>query len=126
MEYTLVRTKDNLSKNGAYLATAYSVRDRLIEYWNDTNLKLKQVPAKRVYYMSIEYLLGRSLLNALTSLAVEDNYGVALKKLGFALEELYDEEQDAGIGNGGLGRLAACYLDSMATCNIPGWGYGLK
>ena len=76
--------------------------------------------------MSIEYLIGRSLQNAVVNLDIKDTYSTALKELGHHLEDLYDEEVDAGLGNGGLGRLAACYLDSMATQNYPAWGYGLR
>jgi starch phosphorylase len=79
-----------------------------------------------VYYLSIEYLIGRSLQNAVINLDIQDTYSTALKELGHHLEDLYDEEVDAGLGNGGLGRLAACYLDSMATQNYPAWGYGLR
>lgn len=97
----------------------YSIRDRLIEYWNDTNFSFDKVNPKQIYYLSIEYLLGRALQNAVLALDVETEFTVALKELGFELEELYEEELDPGLGNGGLGRLAACYLDSMATQNYP-------
>jgi starch phosphorylase len=107
-------------------ATAYSVRDRLIEFWNDTNNRITESKTKRVYYLSIEFLLGRTLQNGITNLRIEDNYGQAVKQLGFLMEELYDQEPDAGLGNGGLGRLAACYLDSLATQNFAAWGYGLR
>lgn len=76
--------------------------------------------------MSIEYLLGRSLQNSLINLNIEQNYKTALQEFGFKLEELCDQEPDAGLGNGGLGRLAACYLDSLATQNYPAWGYGIR
>lgn len=120
VEYTLARDRSNFDKQGAYQATAYSVRDRLIEFWNDTNFRFSEANPKRVYYLSIEYLLGRSLANSLLNLKLEGPYVQALKQFGYKLEDLYEEELDAGLGNGGLGRLAACYLDSMATCDIPG------
>jgi starch phosphorylase len=71
---------------------------RLIEFWNDTNMRLAEENPKRVYYLSIEYLLGRTLANALLNLGVEGNYGRALKEFGYKLEDLYDEESDAGLG----------------------------
>ena len=82
--------------------------------------------AKRVYYLSLEFLMGRALGNALLNLGLEDATAEALEPLGYQLEELEEMEPDAGLGNGGLGRLAACYLDSMATQGIPGYGYGIR
>eukprot|EP01114_Cavostelium_apophysatum_P016277 TRINITY_DN458_c0_g1_i1.p1 TRINITY_DN458_c0_g1~~TRINITY_DN458_c0_g1_i1.p1 ORF type:complete len:887 (+),score=285.08 TRINITY_DN458_c0_g1_i1:113-2773(+) len=126
VEYTLARDRGNFDKFSAFQAAAYSTKDRLIEFWNDTRFRMAATNPKRVYYLSIEYLLGRALQNSLLNLDVEENYKQALKELGFSLENLYEEELDAGLGNGGLGRLAACYLDSMATQNYPCWGYGLR
>jgi len=126
VEYTLACDRSNFSKYNAYQATAYSARDRLIEFYQDSNFRFAEANSKRVYYLSIEYLLGRSLGNALLNLGVEGNYGKALKQFGFGLEDLADQELDAGLGNGGLGRLAACFLDSMATKNYAAWGYGIR
>lgn len=126
VEYTLARDRSNFDNFGAYQATAYSVRDRLIEFWNDTNFQAQEANSKQVYYLSIEYLLGRALQNALLNIGVSNQYTLALKQLGYSLENLYQEEVDAGLGNGGLGRLAACYLDSLATQNYVAWGYGLR
>lgn len=81
---------------------------------------------KRVYYMSMEFLMGRSLTNALFNLGVNNEYTQALTELGYDLEKLVEQERDAALGNGGLGRLAACFLDSMATLNLPAWGYGIR
>ena len=81
---------------------------------------------KRVYYMSMEFLMGRSLTNALNNLAVVNQYTEALREMGYSLETLVEQERDAALGNGGLGRLAACFLDSMASLNLPAWGYGLR
>eukprot|EP01126_Amoeba_proteus_P021095 TRINITY_DN2138_c0_g2_i20.p1 TRINITY_DN2138_c0_g2~~TRINITY_DN2138_c0_g2_i20.p1 ORF type:complete len:254 (+),score=45.88 TRINITY_DN2138_c0_g2_i20:538-1299(+) len=78
------------------------------------------------FYMSIEYLLGRSLENAIMNLELTDQYTAALQKVGFVLEDLYIEEAEAALGNGGLGRLAACFLDSLATMDYPAWGYGIR
>lgn len=126
VEYTLARNRQNFDKFGAYEATAFAARDRLIEFWNDTNFALYEQNPKQTFYLSIEFLLGRSLQNALFNLEIVDPFTQALKEFGFRLEELYEEEVDAGLGNGGLGRLAACYLDSLATQNYPAWGYGIR
>lgn len=102
------------------------LRDRLIERWKDTDIFFTQQGVKRVNYLSLEFLLGRTLTNAMSNLNLTDNFARALAELGVKMEELHSEEHDAGLGNGGLGRLAACFLDSMATMNYPGWGYGLR
>lgn len=74
----------------------------------------------------MEFLLGRSLQNAVYNLGLRDNYAEAMRNLGFRLEDLADQENDAGLGNGGLGRLAACFLDSLASLDLPAWGYGIR
>lgn len=126
VEYTLARSRYKFDDLEAYMATAYSVRDRLIEEWNDTQSYFKAVDPKRVYYLSMEFLMGRSLLNALYNTDIKDQYTEALSELGYKLETLVEKERDAALGNGGLGRLAACFLDSMATLNLPAWGYGIR
>lgn len=126
VEYTLARDRLRFDKPTAYLSSAYSVRDRLIEHWNDTNLFYSEQNPKRVFYLSIEYLMGRHMQNNLLNLDIEGPYADATRELGHKLEDLYDQEADPGLGNGGLGRLAACYLDSMATQNYPAWGYGIR
>ncbi len=104
---------------------AYSIRDRLIQAWLNTQRGYYDGLVKRVYYLSMEYLPGRFLMNYLTSLGLEQGCREILEKLGLALEDLEEVEWDAGLGNGGLGRLASCYLDSMASLKIPGYGYGI-
>eukprot|EP01022_Parablepharisma_sp_SALTPOND_P034495 TRINITY_DN91_c0_g3_i1.p2 TRINITY_DN91_c0_g3~~TRINITY_DN91_c0_g3_i1.p2 ORF type:complete len:1131 (-),score=200.71 TRINITY_DN91_c0_g3_i1:5812-9204(-) len=126
VEYTLARTRFNFEDNACYYATAYSVRDRLVESWNDTHQHLYEKDPKCVYYMSMEYLLGRMLQNALVNTGHESHYKDALEDLGFTMEEVYEEENDPGLGNGGLGRLAACFLDSLTTLEYPAWGYGIR
>lgn len=126
VEHTLARTRFNFDKFDAYLATALSVRDRLIESWNDTQQYFTEAGVKRAYYLSMEFLMGRQLQNALINLGIHDQYREALKELGFDLEVLEEEEPEPGLGNGGLGRLAACYMDSLATLNYPVWGYGIR
>lgn len=102
------------------------MRDRLVESFNDTHRSFTAGNAKRVYYMSLEFLIGRCLQNALVNINLEEKYKEALMECGFTLENLYDEEADPALGNGGLGRLAACFLDSLATLNYPAWGYGIR
>ena len=126
VEYTLARTRFNFDNFGAYQAAAYSVRDRLIESWNDTDAYHSTQDSKHVYYLSLEFLMGRALQNMLVNIDMEEQYKTALTDLGYKLEDIYEEEVDAGLGNGGLGRLAACFLDSMATLELPAWGYGIR
>lgn len=123
---TLCRGVYNLDKLAVYQATAHSVRDRLLEDWNITQEALHKENPKRCYYMSMEFLIGRALDNALNCLHVKKSYGQSVDNLGFNLEDLLREEKDAALGNGGLGRLAACYMDSAATQDYPTWGYGLR
>ncbi|GLU11483.1 hypothetical protein SLE2022_282240 [Rubroshorea leprosula] len=110
----------------AYYATTDSVRDRLIKQWNETYLHFHSVNPNQTYYLSMEYLQGRALTYAVGNLNIQDAYADALKKLGHELEDIVEQEKDAALGNGGLGRLASCFLDSMATLNLPAWGYGLR
>lgn len=126
VEYTLARTRYNFDSFGAYQATAYSVRDRLIESWNDTQQYFTERDVKRVYYLSLEYLMGRYLTNALMNIGIHNQFTEALAGLGFYMEDVACEERDPGLGNGGLGRLAACFMDSLATLNYPAWGYGIR
>jgi len=125
IEYTIARSRFTFDCFSAYLAASYSVRDRLIELFNDTMEYFISTKAKQIYYVSIEFLLGRFLRNALLNLEIEDLYRDSLRELGVDIDNLYQEEYDPGLGNGGLGRLAACFMDSLATSNLPGWGYGL-
>ena len=125
VEYTIARSRFNFDNFSAYLACSYSVRDRLIELFNDTMEYFITSKAKMVYYMSIEFLMGRFLRNALMNLQLEDLYRDSLQDLDISLDTLFEEEYDPGLGNGGLGRLAACFMDSLATLNLPAWGYGL-
>lgn len=125
-EYTLARTRYNMDPFGAYQATALSVRDRLIESWNDTQQYFTERDVKRVYYLSLEFLMGRYLTNALMNLGIHNQFVDALHGIGFEIEQIAEEERDPGLGNGGLGRLAACFMDSLATLNYPAWGYGIR
>ncbi|QLL32992.1 hypothetical protein HG536_0D05140 [Torulaspora globosa] len=137
VETTLARSLYNCDDLAAYEATSLSVRDNLIINWNATQQRITARDPKRVYYLSLEFLMGRALDNALINMEVEkpDGKGMessralvskSLDDLGFRLEDVLEKEPDAALGNGGLGRLAACFVDSMATQNIPAWGYGLR
>lgn len=125
-EYTLARTRYKIDNFSAYQASALAVRDRLIESWNDTQQFFTEKDVKRVYYLSLEFLMGRYFSNALMNLGVQDQFVEALKGLGFDVERVAQEEHDPGLGNGGLGRLAACFMDSLASLNYPAWGYGIR
>ncbi|CCD23628.1 glycogen phosphorylase NDAI_0B05960 [Naumovozyma dairenensis CBS 421] len=148
VETTLARSLYNCDDLAAYEATSMSIRDNLIIDWNKTQQKFTTRDPKRVYYLSLEFLMGRALDNALINMDIKDEetkdstgdsnntekpkedsrkvISGALDELGFKLEDVLEQEPDAGLGNGGLGRLAACFVDSMATENIPAWGYGLR
>jgi glycogen phosphorylase len=109
-----------------YFAVAYAVRDRLMRRWIQTQQHYYRSDAKRIYYLSMEFLLGKALESNLINLGLLDTMREALAGLGLEIEDLYPEEPDAGLGNGGLGRLAACFLDSMATLALPAYGYGIR
>jgi Glucan phosphorylase len=114
------------SPHYAYEALALSVSDRLIERWKHTYNTYKEQDCKKAFYISMEFLMGRTLSNAMLNLGVTNTVDQALYDLGLDLEELVDSEPDAGLGNGGLGRLAACFIDSCASLQLPVTGYGLR
>ena len=109
-----------------YQALAFTVRERLIERWNNTRYAYINANNKTCYYLSLEFLMGRALGNAMLNLGITDAATEAMHGIGIALEDLAEEEIDAGLGNGGLGRLAACFLDSCATLQLPVMGYGIR
>jgi len=109
-----------------FQAVARSVRDVLSQRWIRTEKTYERKDPKRVYYLSMEFLIGRSLANNVTNLLLDDITKKVLKEQKVDWFELLEQEPDAGLGNGGLGRLAACFLDSMATMEIPAMGYGLR
>ncbi len=126
LEFALAVDGLTVSDLDRFTATALTVRDRIIERWLCTQDTYNKVDAKRVYYLSMEFLMGRTLGNSLVNLDLERELSEALRSLGLELEHIRAVEWDAGLGNGGLGRLAACFLDSMATLQIPGHGYGIR
>ncbi len=109
-----------------YQAVVYATRDRLMERWGKTRMAIERDDNRRVSYLSLEFLMGRLLRNALLNLGIEKETAEALNRIGLELEDVYDREHDAGLGNGGLGRLAACFLDSCATLSLPVVGYGIR
>jgi starch phosphorylase len=109
-----------------YQAVVFAARDRLMERWGKTHMAIERDDNRRVSYISLEFLMGRLLRNALLNLGIEKETDEALQRIGLDLEDVYDREHDAGLGNGGLGRLAACFLDSCATLSLPVVGYGIR
>ena len=107
-------------------ALSHTIRDRLMVLWKKTWHEYNKGKAKRAYYLSMEFLIGRSMVNSVLNLGIEENVQKALYDLGLSLEEIEESEKDAGLGNGGLGRLAACFMDSCATLGLPVIGYGLR
>ncbi|KAH7128608.1 glycosyl transferase [Dendryphion nanum] len=126
IETTLARSLYNCDESAAYAGTALAFRDRLVLDWNKTQQTQTFTDQKRVYYLSLEFLMGRALDNAMLNVGQKDAAAAGLADLGFRVEDIISQEHDAALGNGGLGRLAACFLDSLASLNYPAWGYGLR
>jgi len=126
IEYTRVTDESSATPLDFYWAVARSVRDRMVDRWNKTQHSAHAPTARRVYYLSLEFLLGRLLETNLLNVGLYEPVREALAELGYDIQDLLAEEQDAGLGNGGLGRLAACFLDSMATAGLPAVGYGIR
>jgi len=126
LEYSLCKDQYTATARDLYQSLALAVRDRLVERWIRTQQMYYNCDAKRIYYLSAEYLIGRFLLNALSNLNMYDEARKAMEEVHINLVDLAEQEPDAGLGNGGLGRLAACYLDSMATQELPAYGYGIR
>jgi glycogen phosphorylase len=126
VEITVGKNLEDCNKYDLYTALAYAVRDVIVRQWVQTQKAQRKSGAKKVYYLSLEFLMGRTLGNTLINSELFEKADETIKELGFDLEELLDEEADAGLGNGGLGRLAACFLDSMATLDLPAFGSGIR
>ncbi|OBA20679.1 glycosyl transferase [Metschnikowia bicuspidata var. bicuspidata NRRL YB-4993] len=126
VEFTLARNMYNCNDLGAYQAASQSIRDSVLLDWADTQQNQTVHDGKRVYYLSLEFLMGRAMDNALINTNSRAVVEKTLDNLGFCLEDILEQEPDAGLGNGGLGRLAACFVDSLSSKNYSGWGYGLN
>ncbi|NBC66698.1 MAG: glycogen phosphorylase, partial [Bacteroidetes bacterium] len=126
LKYTLSKDTFSATEWDNYRSVVLAVMDRLHERWIDTQQQYYDDNVKRVYYLSMEYLIGRLLDNMLINLGLQDVAAEAMEDVGLDYDEIRTTEWDAGLGNGGLGRLAACFLDSMATLGIPATGYGIR
>ena len=124
--HTLGRDRHSRSSHYAYQALVLSLRDRLMERWKNTRYAYEAADSSHAYYLSLEFLMGRTLGNAALNIGLDETAELAMRCLGLELEELAENEHDAGLGNGGLGRLAACFLDSCATLQLPVTGYGIR
>ncbi|WP_233148297.1 glycogen/starch/alpha-glucan phosphorylase [Rhodopirellula sp. MGV] len=124
--YTFGRNEAETNSDYCYRAASLAARDRITEDWIQTRARVDASDTRRVHYLSLEFLLGRSLNNALLNLDLDEPMRTALNRFGVELEEVIDQEPDAGLGNGGLGRLAACFLDSCANLKLPVSGYGIR
>ena len=126
LKYTQDADVFHTTMQGRYNALALAIRDRIIHQWDISRKTQQKAMAKRVYYLSLEFLMGRAMTNNIINMGLYDEVKKALSDLGYDYGDLEDVEPDAGLGNGGLGRLAACFLDSMATLEIPSFGYGIR
>lgn len=126
LKYSLDSDEFHNTDINRYTALAYSIRDRIIHQWHHSRETQRKSGSKRVYYLSLEFLMGRAMTNNCINLGLEDEVRDAMAELGYTYEEMAEVEPDAGLGNGGLGRLAACFLDSLATLDIPSYGYGIR
>jgi len=124
--YSNSKNPPNATIRDWFQTTAHVVRDRLVERWMATMQRYYEQDAKRIYYLSLEFLVGRTLSNAMLNLELDEPLKAALYELGQEYEKVAEIEEDAALGNGGLGRLAACFLDSMATLDLPCYGYGIR
>lgn len=126
MHFTLVKDRNVSTTRDYYFALAHTVRDHLVGRWIRTQQYYYEKDPKRTYYLSLEFYMGRTLQNTMINLGLQNACDEAIYQLGLDIEELEEMEEDAGLGNGGLGRLAACFLDSMATLGLAAYGYGIR
>ena len=124
--YSLGQPWESLSPRQLFECVSLAVRDLSVDRQLETEQRFRQADAKHLYYLSIEYLPGRMLTNNLSNLGIYDLCRDTLRQMGVSLEDVEETERDAALGNGGLGRLAACFLDSLATLDMPGYGYGIN
>ncbi|XP_060711693.1 glycogen phosphorylase, muscle form [Hemiscyllium ocellatum] len=126
LHFTLVKDRNVATSRDYYQALAHTVRDHLVGRWIRTQQYYYEKDPKRIYYLSLEFYMGRTLQNTMVNLGLQNACDEAIYQLGLDMEELEEIEEDAGLGNGGLGRLAACFLDSMATLGLAAYGYGIR
>lgn len=126
LTYTVGKDHFTATPRDWFFALANTTRDQMTERWMETMRRYYEADAKRIYYLSMEFLIGRTLTNSLLNMGHFDECSKAMLDTGNDLEAIYDAEPDAALGNGGLGRLAACFLDSMATLALPSYGYGIR
>lgn len=126
LHYTLVKDRNVSTVRDYFFALAHTVKDHLVSRWIRTQQYYYEKDPKRVYYLSLEFYMGRTLTNTMVNLGIQSACDEAMYQLGLDIEELEEMEEDAGLGNGGLGRLAACFLDSMATLGLAAYGYGIR
>ncbi|MBP7653535.1 glycogen/starch/alpha-glucan phosphorylase [Candidatus Dependentiae bacterium] len=126
LHYTRAKEEFLATDYDKYLSLALAVRDRMVERWAKTQQAYYNKDAKRAYYLSLEFLLGRVILNNIINMNIIKETKYVIKNFGYDFKKIIEQESDAGLGNGGLGRLAACFLDSMATLGLPGYGYGIR
>lgn len=126
LHFTMIKDRNVATPRDYYYALAHTVHDHLVSRWIRTQQYYYEHDPKRLYYLSLEFYMGRTLTNTMVNLGIQATVDEALYQLGLDIEELQEIEEDAGLGNGGLGRLAACFLDSMATLGLPAYGYGLR
>ena len=120
------KTIDEATPQQLFQAVSYAVKDVIIDDWIETQKRYDETDAKTVYYMSMEFLMGRALGNNLINMTAYKEVKEALEEMNIDLNVIEDQEPDAALGNGGLGRLAACFLDSLATLNYPAYGCGIR
>ena len=120
------KTIDEATPNQVFQAVAYAVKDVIIDEWIATHKEYEKQDVKTLYYLSMEFLMGRALGNNIINIMAKDEIKQALDELGYDLNLIEDQEPDAALGNGGLGRLAACFLDSLATLGYPAYGCGIR
>uniref|UniRef100_A0A672R0A3 Alpha-1,4 glucan phosphorylase n=1 Tax=Sinocyclocheilus grahami TaxID=75366 RepID=A0A672R0A3_SINGR len=126
LHFTLVKDRNVATPRDYYFALAHTVRDHLVGRWIRTQQYYYEKDPKRIHYLSLEFYMGRTLQNTMINLGLQNACDEAIYQLGLDLEELEEIEEDAGLGNGGLGRLAACFLDSMASLGLAAYGYGIR
>ena len=126
LKYSLGKTRENCSQGELFSAVGLAIRDRLVDQMLETEERYRKTDAKRLYYLSMDFPMGCSLDTNLANMGIVDLYRELLEEMGVELEDVLESESDAALGNGGLGRLAACFLDSLATLGMPGYGYGIN